>query len=78
MASEIRIYVCDSEDWYCSTPNADIDMAMECAESQGTVYTLGEFIRQFNEGELTIDLSKNSVTLSCAEFEDGEFVKEIG
>ena len=77
MTTEIRVYICDSESWYNSTPNADIDSAMECAESQGTVLTLPEFIRQFNDGELTELLSKNTVTINMAEFNDGEFVKEI-
>ena len=77
MTTEIRVYICDSEDWYCDTPNADIEMAMECAEAQGTVLTLPTFIQQFNEGILTNLLSKNTVTISMAEFEDGEFVKEI-
>ena len=77
MTTEIRVYICDSESWYNSTPNADIEDAMECAETQGTVLTLPEFIRQFNDGELTELLSKNTVTINMAEFNDGEFVKEI-
>ena len=77
MDTEIRVYICDSESWYNSTPNADIEDAMECAETQGTVLTLPEFIRQFNDGELTELLSKNTVTINMAEFNDGEFVKEI-
>ena len=75
--TEIRVYICDSEDWYCDAPNADIEMAMDCAESQGTVLTLPEFIRQFNNGELTNLLEKNTVTINMAEFEDGEFIREI-
>lgn len=78
MDTEIRVYICDSESWYCSTPNADIEMAMECAETQGTVLSLPEFIRQFNDGELTELLSKNTVTINMAEFTaDGEFLREI-
>ena len=75
--TEIRVYICDSESWYNSTPNADIDEAMECAEAQGTVMTLPVFIQQFNDGELADLLEKDTVTISMAEFEDGEFVKEI-
>lgn len=77
MATEIRVYICDSESWYSDTPNADIEMAMECAESQGTVMTLPVFIEQFNNGELTKLLTKNTVTINMAEFKDNEFVKEI-
>ena len=77
MEKEIRVFICDSEDWYCDTPNADIEMAMDCAESQGTVLTLPEFIRQFNNGELTNLLNKSTVTISMAEFEGGEFIREI-
>ena len=81
MEKEIRVYICDSEDWYCDTPNADIEMAMDCAESQGTVLTLPEFIRQFNNGELANLLEKNTVTISMAEFDMskgyGEFIREI-
>ena len=82
MTKEIRVYICDSETWYNSTPNADIEDAMDCAESQGTVMTLPTFIQRFNDGELTELLSKNTVTISMAEFEETapdyyEFVKEI-
>ena len=31
MNTEIRVYICDSESWYNSTPNADIEDAMDCA-----------------------------------------------
>lgn len=79
METEIRVFICDSESWYCCTPNADIDMAMECAETQGTVMTLPTFIEQFNNGELAELLNKNTVTISMAEFTtDGEFLREIG
>jgi hypothetical protein len=82
MKKEIRVFICDSESWYNSTPNADIEDAMDCAESQGTVLTLPEFIKQFNDGELTDLLSKNTVTINMAEFEEIApdnyvFVKEI-
>ena len=80
MDTEIRVYICDSENWYSDTPNADIETAMECAETQGTVMTLPTFIQQFNNGELTELLSKNTVTISMAEFtSDGsnEFIREI-
>ena len=80
MTKEIRVYICDSENWYSDTPNADIETAMECAEAQGTVMTLPTFIQQFNNGELTELLSKNTVTISMAEFtSDGsnEFIREI-
>ena len=46
-------------------------------ETQGTVLTLPEFIQQFNDGELTELLSKNTVTINMAEFEDGKFIREI-
>ena len=77
MTTEIRVYICDSENWYNSTPNADIEDAMECAEAQGTVLTLPTFIKQFNNGELTELLSKNTVTINMAEFNNNNFVKEI-
>lgn len=77
MTTEIRVYICDSENWYNSTPNADIEDAMECAEAQGTVLTLPTFIQQFNNGELTELLSKNTVTINMAEFNNSNFVKEI-
>ena len=78
METEIRVYICDSENWYCTPANADIDMAMDCAEAQGTVMTLHTFIEQFNNGELADLLEKNTVTISMAEFTaDGEFIKEI-
>lgn len=77
MTTEIRVYICDSENWYNSTPNADIEDAMECAEAQGTVLTLPTFIKQFNNGELTELLSKNTVTINMAEFNNSNFVKEI-
>ena len=78
MNTEIRVFICDSESWYSDTPNADIETAMECAESQGTVMTLPTFIQQFNNGELTELLSKNTVTISMAEFTtDGEFLREV-
>ena len=78
MDTEIRVYICDSESWYNSTPNADIEDAMDCAESQGTVMTLPTFIQQFNNGELTELLSKNTVTINMAEFTTGgEFLREV-
>ena len=77
METEIRVFICDSENWYCSTPNADIDMAMDCAESQGTVMTLPMFINQFNGGVLNDLLNKDTVTISMAEFSGNEFIKEI-
>lgn len=74
----IKVFICDSESWYCDTPNADIEMAMECAESQGTVMELSDFIYKFNNGEIVGLLSKNTVTISMAEFtDDGEFIREI-
>lgn len=78
MDTEIRVYICDSEFWYNSTPNADIEDAMDCAETQGTVMTLPEFIRQFNGGVLNDLLNKDTVTISMAEFKDSEFIREIG
>jgi hypothetical protein len=80
MNTEIRVYICDSEDWYTDTPNADIETAMECAEAQGTVMTLPTFIEQFNNGELTDLLSKGTVTISMAEFivdSSNELFREI-
>ena len=78
MDTEIRVYICDSESWYNSTPNADIEDAMDCAEAQGTVMTLPEFVRQFNVGVLNDLLNKDTVTISMAEFKDSEFIREIG
>ena len=78
MDTEIRVFICDSESWYSDTPNADIETAMDCAETQGTVMTLPTFIEQFNNGELADLLRKNTVTISMAEFKDnGEFLREI-
>ena len=77
MTKEIRVYICDSETWYNSTPNADIEDAMDCAESQGTVMTLPMFVNQFNGGVLNDLLNKDTVTISMAEFKDNEFVREI-
>lgn len=77
METEIRVFICDSESWYSDTPNADIEDAMDCAESQGKVMTLPAFINQFNNGELAELLAKDTVTLSMAEFKDNEFVREI-
>jgi hypothetical protein len=79
METEIRVFICDSSSWY-TDPQTDIDMAMTCAETQGTVMTLPTFIQQFNDGELTDLLSKDTVTINMAEFTaDGssEFIKEI-
>jgi hypothetical protein len=77
METEIRVFICDSEFWYSDTPNADIEDAMDCAESQGTVMTLPTFIEQFNNGELANLLNKDTVTISMAEFSGSEFIKEI-
>jgi len=78
METEIRVYICDSATWYNSEPQADIENAMDCAEAQGTVLTLPEFIRQFNGGELTELLSRDTVTINMAEFNsNGEFIKEV-
>ena len=79
METEIRVFICDSSTWY-TDPQADIDMAMTCAESQGTVMTLPTFIQQLNNGELTDLLNKDTVTINMAEFTaDGsnEFIREI-
>lgn len=78
MDTEIRVFICDSEFWYSDTPNADIEMAMDCAESQGTVMTLPMFIGQFNGGVLNDLLNKDTVTIDMVEFTtDGEFIREV-
>ena len=77
MDTEIRVFICDSSTWY-TDPRIDIVMAMECAESQGTVMTLPMFINQFNGGVLNDLLNKDTVTIDMAEFTtDGKFIREV-
>ena len=77
MEKEIRIYVADGDSYYKNIdPDSDIEDVMDCAESQGTVFTLGEFVRQFNNGE--INLSGGNTLIRACYFDDNEFVEEIG
>ena len=78
MEKEIRIYIADSTDFYRNIDiDSDAEDIMDCAESIGTVYSLGEFIRQFNEGELTVNLNDSNIILKAYYFENGEFAGEV-
>lgn len=73
---EIRVFVADSTDYYMNIDGkSDIVDVMNCAEDLGTVYTLPNFIKQFNNGE--VNLSGENTVLRMAEFKNGEFVKEV-
>ena len=62
--AETRVYLADSTTWYKNLDiNSDLEDIMECAESQGTVYSLQGFEKAFNEGTLSIDLSDTNVIL---------------
>lgn len=76
---EIRIYLADMGSWYCTS--SKIENVMECAESQGTVWTLAEFVQQFNDGEeplcsLLADVTCD-VVMKAVLFEDNKFVCEF-
>ena len=74
--TEIRVYVADSTDYYMNLDGqSDLENVMDCAEAQGTVMTLPVFIKWFNEGEINL-FSENTI-IRMAEFEDGEFIREI-
>ena len=62
--AETRVYLADSTTWYKNLDiNSDLEDIMECAETQGTVYSLQGFEKAFNEGTLSIDLSDTNVIL---------------
>lgn len=79
METEIRVYVADSTDWYSNLDgDSEIGDVMDCAEAQGTVFTLPNFIRAFNNGE--INLSGENTILRMAEYEangEGIYIGEI-
>ena len=61
---ETRVYLADSTTWYKNLDvDSDIEDIMECAESQGTVYSLEGFEKAFNTGELQVPLTDNNVLL---------------
>ena len=69
---DIRVYVANSDSWYKNLDGeSDLDDVMDCAEAQGTVYTLPNFVRAFNNGE--VDLSGGNTVLRIAEFDGYEF-----
>ena len=77
MTKEIRVFLANSVDYYMNLDGqSDIENVMDCAEAQGTVMTLPKFVQMFNNGEL--NLSEDTTVIRMAEFENGEFVKEIG
>ena len=47
---------------------------MDCAEAQGSVYSLPNFIRAFNAGEVTFT---EDTVMRMAEFENYEYVREV-
>ena len=64
--AQTKIYIADLSTWYSSS--SELDNVMECAESQGTVFTLDEFIDNFNNGELTNLLIGDDVVMAhCLE-----------
>ena len=76
MEKEIYVYVADSTEWYKDLySGSEIGDIMDCAEAQGGVYTLPNFIKTFNT--IGIDLSGESVQIRMAEYEGDEFIKEI-
>ena len=61
---ETRVYLADSTTWYKNLDiNSDLEDIMECAETQGTAYSLQGFEKAFNEGTLDVDLSDTNVIL---------------
>ena len=73
---EIRVFLANSVDYYMNLDGqSDIENVMDCAEAQGTVMTLPKFVQMFNNGEL--NLSEDTTVIRMAEFEDGEFIREI-
>ena len=60
--AQTKIYIADLSTWYSSS--SELDNVMECAESQGTVFTLDEFINNFNNGELTNLLIGDDVVMA--------------
>lgn len=76
---EQRIYLADLNTWYNSS--MELDNVIECAESQGCVWTLEQFVRQFNNGEMGVcNLladSKGDVVMAVATVEDGVIVEGV-
>ena len=76
MAKEIRVFIADSTDFYRNIDiNSDIEDVMDCAEAIGTVFTLSNFIKEFNMGN--VNLADANIVLRMAVFEDNQFVEEI-
>lgn len=76
MTDEIRVYIADSTSYFMNLDeDTEIGIVMDCAEAQGTVYTLPNFIHAINNGE--VDLSGENTIIRMAEYKDNEFIKEI-
>ena len=76
MEKQIYVYVADSTDWYKDLySDSEIGDIMDCAEAQGGVYTLPNFIKKFNT--TGIDLSGENVQMRMAEYDGDDFVREI-
>ena len=76
MAKEIRVFVADETDFYRNIDmDSDIEDVMDCAEAIGTVFTLPNFIKEYNLGN--INLADSNIILRMAVFEDNQFVEEI-
>ena len=72
---EIRVYLADSNTYYKNLDGAsDMEDIMDCAEAQGSVYSLPNFIRAFNAGEVTFT---EDTVMRMAEFENYEYVREV-
>ena len=72
---EIRVYLADSNTYYKNLDGeSDMEDIMDCAEAQGSVYSLPNFIRAFNAGEVT--LTEDTV-MRMAEYEDHNFIQEV-
>lgn len=72
---EIRVYLADSNTYYKNLDGeSDMEDIMDCAEAQGNVYSLPNFIRAFNAGEVT--LTEDTV-MRMAEYEDDNFTQEV-
>ena len=64
---ETRVFVADLSSWYNSS--TEEENIMDCAESQGTSYTLTGFVKAWNNGE--IDSTGDQTVICMADVEDG-------
>ena len=72
---EIRVYLADSNTYYKNLDGeSDMEDIMDCAEAQGSVYSLPNFIRAFNAGEVTFT---EDTVMRMAEYEDHNFIQEV-